>query len=62
MTSGSDLRDLSIRSGSFTWINIDRLDAPWTFLGAYSTFIIIFLASIIPVLCMFTIFRKLKWL
>lgn len=38
------------------------LERPWTFLGAYSTFIIIFLASIIPVLCMFTIFRKLKWL
>jgi len=38
------------------------LERPWTFFGPYSTFIVILLASIVPVLCMFTIFRKLKWL
>jgi len=38
------------------------LERPWTFFGTYSTFIMILLASFIPVLCMFTIFRKLKWL
>ncbi len=37
-------------------------ERPWMFLGPYSTFIVILLASFIPVLCMFTIFRKLKWL
>jgi magnesium transporter len=37
------------------------IDRPWTFLGAYSTFIMILLVSLFSVLCMFAIFRKLKW-
>lgn len=38
------------------------LERPWTFLGPYSTFIIILVASVVPVMLMFTIFRRLKWL
>lgn len=38
------------------------IERPWHFFGTYSTFIMILLASFVPVLCMFTIFRKLKWL
>jgi len=34
----------------------------WTFLGPYSTFIIILFASVVPVICMYTIFSRLKWL
>jgi magnesium transporter len=37
------------------------IDRPWTLIGPYSTFMLIILASIAPAICMFKIFRKLKW-
>ncbi|RJR22811.1 MAG: magnesium transporter [Nitrospiraceae bacterium] len=38
------------------------VDKPWMFLGPYTTFIVIMTASIMQVLCMFYIFRRLRWL
>lgn len=51
--------------GTFYGMNINLpggIDAPWMILGPYTTFIIIILASAIPVVLMFTYFRKLGWI
>jgi magnesium transporter len=37
-------------------------EKPWMFLGTYTTFIIILAVSLMQVLCMFFIFRRLRWL
>jgi magnesium transporter len=38
------------------------IDKPWMFFGPYTTFIIVLVASFMQVLCMFLIFKRLRWL
>ena len=50
--------------GTFYGMNVNLpggVDADWMILGPYTSFIIIILASAIPVVLMFTYFRKLGW-
>ncbi|MFQ5440592.1 MAG: magnesium transporter CorA family protein [Nitrosopumilaceae archaeon] len=50
--------------GTFYGMNIDLpggADSEWMVLGPYTSFIIIILASAIPVVLMFTYFKKLGW-
>jgi magnesium transporter len=38
------------------------LERPWTFLGTYTTFFIILTASSVPVILMYLLFKRLRWL
>jgi len=38
------------------------LDTPWTFLGPYSSFYVILFAAFIPMVVMYILFRRLRWL
>jgi magnesium transporter len=38
------------------------LERPWTFLGPYTTFILILLASSVPVGLMYIFFRRMRWI
>lgn len=51
--------------GTFFGMNVNLpggVDNPWTFLGTYTTFIIIVIVSILPVFLMYVVFRRLRWL
>lgn len=51
--------------GTFYGMNIPMPgagDEPWTFLGKYTTFIIVMTISFIPAFLMYWIFKKLRWL
>ena len=43
-------------------VNLPVVDNDWMILGSYTSFIIIILASAIPVVLMFSYFRKLGWI
>jgi magnesium transporter len=38
------------------------LERPWTFLGQYTTFLLILAGSSVPVIMMYVLFKKLRWL
>jgi magnesium transporter len=38
------------------------LEKPWTFLGSYTTFIVILTVGLVPVVLMYVIFKRLRWL
>ena len=51
--------------GTFYGMNVTipgGLEEKWMFLGSYTTFIVIILASAIPAILMFVYFRKLGWI
>lgn len=51
--------------GTFFSMNINMpgtINNPWTFWGPYTTFIIVLIASIVPVILMYFIFKRLRWL
>ena len=51
--------------GTFYGMNVNLpggVDAEWMVLGPYTSFIILILASLIPVILMFSYFRKLGWI
>ncbi|MCL4477017.1 MAG: magnesium transporter CorA family protein [Nitrospirae bacterium] len=37
------------------------VEKPWTFLGAYTTFFVILVIALVPVMLMYVTFRKLRW-
>ena len=51
--------------GTFYGMNVNLpggVDAEWMILGPYTSFIILIMASLIPVILMFSYFRKLGWI
>jgi magnesium transporter len=51
--------------GTFYGMNVDLpggANSEWMVLGPHTSFIFIILASVIPVILMFTYFRKLGWI
>ena len=51
--------------GTFYGMNVNLpggVDAEWMVLGPYTSFIILIIASLIPVILMFSYFRKLGWI
>lgn len=52
-------------AGTFYGMNVNipgGLNDPWTFWGPYTTFIIVLIASIVPVILMYIVFKRLRWL
>jgi magnesium transporter len=51
--------------GTFFGMNINMpgsINNPWTFWGPYTTLIIVLIASIAPVILMYIVFKRLRWL
>lgn len=51
--------------GTFFGMNVSipgGIDEPWTFIGPYTTFWLIIIASILPAFLMYIIFKRLRWL
>ncbi|MCX7794145.1 MAG: magnesium transporter CorA family protein [Thermodesulfovibrionales bacterium] len=51
--------------GTFYGMNINLpggSENPWTFLGQYTTLIVIIILSVIPAIFMYILFKRLKWL
>lgn len=51
--------------GTFFGMNINMpgtINNPWTFWGPYTTLIIVLIASIAPVILMYIVFKRLRWM